>query len=73
MQKDYKVHTKAVEVICSPEWSDLWDVSANKMADVRYARRIIELSEKVRAAYLDVNAGRVSGTLPFGRKAGREG
>ena len=46
MQKAYKVHTKAVEVICSPEWSDLWDVSANKMADVRYARRIIELSEK---------------------------
>lgn len=63
MQKDYKVHTKAVEVICSPEWSDLWDVSANKMADVRYARRIIELSEKVRAAYLDVNAGMPTGTL----------
>lgn len=63
MQKDYKIHTKAVKLICAPEWNDLWDISADKMADVRYARRIVELSEKVCATYIDVNAGMPTGTL----------
>lgn len=63
MQKDYKIHTRAVKLICASEWNGLWDISADKMANVRYARRIIELSEKVRASYIETNAGVPTGTL----------
>lgn len=63
MQKDYKIHTKAVKLICAPEWNDLWDISADKMADVGYARRIIALSEKVRISYIEASAGVATGTL----------
>ncbi len=53
MQKDYKSHEPVVRLLMQPEWEDLWDISAEHLAQERYAGKIIDLCGRITEIYRD--------------------
>lgn len=63
MQKDYKIHANVVRLIYQSDWDMLWDISADKLTEERYANKIIELCKKIAQTYEDDGAGVPTETL----------
>ena len=63
MQKDYKIHAPIVKLLFEEQWSQLWDIEPEKMADEFYAKEIIRLCEAIKTAYAGLNAGIPTDTL----------
>ena len=63
MQKDYKIHAPIVRLLYEEQWSQLWDITPEKMADSFYAAEIMRLGEAIAAAYADAKAGIPTDTL----------
>lgn len=63
MQKDYRIHEAVVWLVLQPEWAELWDIPAEKLAQEWYASRIMKLCEDITVAYVDSGGGVPTETL----------
>ena len=63
LQKDYKVHKPVVNLICQPEWDDLWDIKAEDLANKETAEKIFSLSNQIFDIYKDATGRDASPTL----------
>lgn len=63
MQKDYKIHATVVRLLYQPEWTALWDITPDKLAQEWYANRIMKLCEAITKAYVARGAGIPTETL----------
>lgn len=63
IQKDYKIHAAIVKLLFEEQWSQLWDIEPEKMADEFYAKEIIRLCEAITTTYAELNAGIPTDTL----------
>jgi hypothetical protein len=51
LKKDYLFHKPAIELLVSPEWSNLWHPTAELLSKQRYAQQVIELSNELNKVY----------------------
>lgn len=63
LQKDYKIHEAVVKLLCQPEWNDLWDITPDKLAQEKYAQRIMILSREITKVYATLTGKLPSDTL----------
>lgn len=63
LEKDYKIHAPAVQLLYQPEWTDLWDIAPDKLAQEQYATKIVRLRKALAQVYVGCNAGMPTETL----------
>ena len=52
MQKDYRIHAAVVDLLFEPEWDDLWDVTAERLAKEETGKKIMMLCARITETYL---------------------
>lgn len=52
MQKDYRIHAAVVDLLFEPEWDDLWDVTAERLAKEETCIKIMMLCARITETYL---------------------
>ncbi|MBQ0037328.1 MAG: hypothetical protein KBS74_01510 [Clostridiales bacterium] len=57
MQKDYRIHADVVDLLFEPEWDDLWDATAQQLANKETAQKIMQLCTRITEAYLASGSG----------------
>lgn len=52
LQKDYRFHRSAVELLLSPKWEDLWHPSAEFLVQPEQAQKVVDLYQQLNQIYM---------------------